>query len=121
MSEKKPATFACVDHKASAQQAAAQAFSADLAPVVAAIECLAAKLKQEIRVDLPAMNPTFPQAPVSVTVPDFPAFPEQKAPIVTITVPDAAPVVLKLSYWKLALVASVIPLVEAAIKYAIIR
>jgi len=109
-------TFGIVSNTLTAQQAHNAAFAADLAPVVAAIRALGEQMKQEIRVDLPAMNPTFNAPPVSVTVPEFP-----KAPAIQITMPDQQPITFSasVSYAKLAAIACIPPCVYTALQWAL--
>ena len=136
---KGPSSFSALSHSSPA--GGDTTFHADLAPVIAAIGRLEGKLDREIRVDLPAMNPSFSvpdfppfpevkvtlpemnpvfnQAPISVTVPDFPPFPEIRIPAVQVTVPDFPPVQLELSYGKVAMIACLPPIVYLALQYAI--
>lgn len=126
--EKKSASFSCIDHRQTAPQAFAQAFEADLSPLVAAVRELTEKVTPEVRIDLPAMNPNFTSAPVSVTVPEFPPFPEIKAPPTIIHMPEfpqIPPSQLNVSYPKLALAACapavVYSLLQVALSYVMAR
>lgn len=83
-------TFLSVNHAPSGQALAGQAMSLalDPKPLVDAINALTVAVKavkQEIRIDLPAMSPVIQASPVpvSVTVPDLPPNPP-----VSITIPD---------------------------------
>ncbi len=116
---KGPSSFSTVSHfLPTAAETGSRAFQADMAPVVAAIAALGEKLKQEIRVDLPAMNPSFTQAPISVTVPEFPAFPEIRIPPIVITIPEMKPVQLEISYARIAAIACIPPTLFIALQWA---
>lgn len=93
-------------------------FNLEMAPVASAIKALADKPQKEIRVNLPAMNPTFTAGAVNVTVPEI-KVPEISVPaaVVTVNVPPSPPSQIVLDYKKLAYLAFAMPVVYCLLQW----
>ena len=128
--EKGKSSFSTLSHYTnSPAELSSRAFHADTAPLVAAILALRDKPNPEIKIDLPAMNPSFTpeftisvpdqpapvvnMGPISVTVPEFP---EVKIPPIAINIPDAGK--LEIAYGKIAAIACIPPLVYLVLQAA---